>query len=329
MRRRQLAPAAGLFLLLNAYTTIAQTTYQYRRGGNAADVNTTTSGGLALLGGGPDIDAAVHWMCEKSGKGDFLILGARPSETDQAVAKLCNANSIAFLMIPDREAANNPFVMSTIDNAEAILIDGGQQKDYVNFWLGSRVQEALNKAARRGIPIGGSSAGLAILGEFAFAGFNGSPESKESLLDPYNDKITLVDNFVSIPLLSQTITDTHLIARDRTGRLLTFMARILQDGLAKDVRGIGVDENSAALVDSDGKVTVVGSGSGAYFFWPSKRPEVCKAGTPLIFTGIRVYSVPSEGAFSLKTWKGSGGRQSRLSTSDDLIHTESKKVESR
>jgi cyanophycinase len=311
--------AAGLFFLLTAYTTIAQTSFRYRRIGNPAAVNTKTSAGLALLGGGPDFESAVRWMCEKSGHGDFLILGSRPSETDQVVAKVCNANSVAFLMIPDREAANDPFVTFTIEKADAIFIDGGQQKDYVNFWLGSRVQEALNNAATRGIPIAGSSAGLAILGEFSYAAFNGSADSRESLLDPYNARITLVDHFLSIPYLSETITDTHLIARDRTGRLVAFMARILEDGQAKDVRGIGVDENSAALVDSDGKVTVVGSGTGAYFFWPSERPKTCKAGAPLVFSKIRVYSVPNQGTFSLKDWEGTGGNGYFLSAAAGVI----------
>jgi cyanophycinase len=94
--------AAVLVALLVTPSLSAQTAYQYRRLGNPSDAKTQTSGGLALLGGGPDIDAAVRWMCERYGHGDFLVLGARPSETGQAIGKLCNANSVGFLMIPDR-----------------------------------------------------------------------------------------------------------------------------------------------------------------------------------------------------------------------------------
>ena len=68
--RQALVWVVGFALLIGAHSTSAQTTYQYRRIGNASDVKTKTSAGVALLGGGPDFDAAIRWMCEKSGGGD-------------------------------------------------------------------------------------------------------------------------------------------------------------------------------------------------------------------------------------------------------------------
>jgi cyanophycinase len=302
---------------------VAQTGYEYRRIGNKSDVRTKTTPGLALLGGGPDLDIAARWMCEKSGRGDFLILGTRPTDLDEYVASLCRVNSVSFLMIPNRAAANDPFVAVTIKNAEAIFIDGGEQKDYVNAWLGSRVQDSLNERAHAGIPIGGSSAGLAILGEFSFAGLNGPAQSGDSLRDPYNPQITLVGTFLKLPNMIHTITDQHLIARDRIGRFVVFMARILQDGLSADIRGIGVDENSAVLVNADGRAVVVGSGSGAYFLRPSKFPEVCKAGVPLIFRDIGVYHLTNNGSFDLKTWRGVGGEEYLVSADEGVLKTNS------
>ena len=42
--------------------------------GDAADVTRTTAGGTVLMGGGPDVDAAMQWMIGKAGGGDFVVL---------------------------------------------------------------------------------------------------------------------------------------------------------------------------------------------------------------------------------------------------------------
>ena len=45
------------------------------------------------------------------------------------------------------------------------------------------------------------------------------------------------------------ITDQHLIERDRLGRTLTFMARIVADGWAAESKAIAIDRETAVLVD--------------------------------------------------------------------------------
>ncbi|WP_083340258.1 Type 1 glutamine amidotransferase-like domain-containing protein [Nitrosomonas communis] len=66
-------------------------------------------------------------------------------------------------MILTIEAANDEFVVNTINQAEAIWIAGGDQSNYTNYWKGTPVQEALNDRILQGIPIGGTSAGLNVL----------------------------------------------------------------------------------------------------------------------------------------------------------------------
>jgi len=91
--------------------------------------------------------------------------------------------------------------------------------------------------------------------------------SPEALADPYGNKVTLSRDFLRVPLLAGTITDTHFVKRDRLGRLLVFMARILQDGWADQVRAIAVEENAAVLIEPDGQAKVVG---GRPIFWRRK-----------------------------------------------------------
>jgi cyanophycinase len=324
------AALCGLLLAAVHAQTAPQHPYQYFRMGASADVSPKTNGGFALMGGGKDLDDAFQWMCHKSGGGDFLIIRARGSaDYNEYIAKLCKQNSVATLVIPTREAAQDPFVAQTIRSAEALFIAGGDQANYVRNWMGTPVQEALNELIRRGVPMGGTSAGLAVLGEFSYSALRDAENdpnlgSKETLADPYFDRVTITHDFVNVGLLKRTITDTHFAKRDRLGRLLVFMARIVQDKMAGDIRGIGVDERSAALLESDGSITVVGSGQGAFFFHPSQEPILCAKGKPLTYHDIAVYKVPTGATFNVKDWKGSGGTSYSLKVDDGAIRSTGK-----
>jgi len=125
-----------------------------------------------------------------------------------------------------------------------------------------------------GKPVGGLSAGLAILGQFSFASMIDTIHSPEALANPYGNKVTLARDFLQIPLLADTMTDTHFAKRDRMGRLLVFMARILQDGWAKQIRAIAVDENAALLVETDGSASAVGTGHSISSTPPTTRNTV-------------------------------------------------------
>jgi cyanophycinase len=301
--------------------------YKYFKSGRAPDVATKTVPGFALMGGGKDLDAAFQWMCNKSGGGDFLVIRASGSDAyNEYVAGLCHQNSVATLVIPSREAAMDPFVATTIRNAEALFIAGGDQANYVRNWQGTPVQDAINEIIRRGVPVGGTSAGLAVLGEFSYSALNdgdapGNLDSRQTLSDPYTERVTITHDFLKVDLLRRTITDTHFVARDRLGRLLGFMARIIQDKMAEDVRGIGVDEKSAALVEFDGSVQVVGSGSGVYFIHPTQKPELCVKGKPLSYADIAVYRVTPGTTFNIASWTGSGGTAFKLQVDDAVVRS--------
>ncbi len=302
----------------------AEPAYKYWRIGNPNDITAKTTAGYSLMGGGSDQDAAFKFLCEKSGGGDFLILTASDDhDYNPYIQELCRQNSVATLSVSSSEAANDPFVAATIRKAEALFISGGDQSHYVKYWKPSPMRAAIQELIDRGVPVGGTSAGLAILGEFGFAALNDSAYSPESLKNPFNDRITIDHGFLSIPHMENTITDTHFKKRDRLGRTLVFMARILQDGMAKQIRAIGVDEKSAALLEPDGKITVVGQGTGAYFYRANAAPEICKPDTPLTFRGIEVYHVPTGGSFNAASWSGSGGSAYTLNVENGVIQSSS------
>jgi cyanophycinase len=306
MRRPLLA---GVLILVFALPLFAaKPSYQYFVVGNGADVVRSTTPGTVLMGGGSDVDAAFQWMIGKSGGGDFVVIRASGTDAyNPYIYGLGTVDSVETLIITSRTAAADPFVVDKIRNAEALWIAGGDQSNYINYWKGTPVETAIEYVANtKQAPVGGTSAGLAVLGQFIYTGANGSVTSSQALSNPYHRYVTLDRDFLQIAHLSGVITDSHFVARDRLGRLVTFLARIIQDGWAGSVRGIGIDEATAILVNPDGSSTRVGSGA-VYFLSSNGTPQVCASRTPLTYTGLAVVRITGSATFNLATWNGSGG----------------------
>jgi len=287
--------------------------------GDAADVSCTTAGGTVLMGGGPDVDAAIQWMITKSGGGDFLVLRATGTDAyNSYIYSLGGVNSCETLLINSRTLANDPEVEAKIRGAEAVFISGGNQANYVNFWKDTRVEDALNYLRNtKQCPIGGTSAGSAIEGSVYYSALNNSVTSAQALANPYNNDMTLGRNdFLNNPYLGNTVVDTHFDNPDRRGRLLTFMARINKDN-AVLARGIGTDEQTAVCIEPNGTAKVFGTGL-AFFMQQngsSNTPERCISGSSLDWyrakQAVKVYKVPGTSTgtntFNLSSWSGGTG----------------------
>jgi cyanophycinase len=315
MRR---SPIIAVLLLAFAYshTAPAQSTpaYQYFRAGNAANATAVPRPAYALMGGGTDLDEAFKFLCDHAGGGDLLVLRATgDDEYNPYIQKICHLNSVATVIIPSRAAAEDPFVAQAIGHASAVFIAGGDQANYINFWQGTPVQTALNAAIARGVPFGGTSAGLAVLGEYAYTAQDDKPDSpnlddKVAFADPFGPRITLNKGFLSIPILKGVITDSHFAKRNRMGRLLVFLARLnTPDGkasaqAASAIDGIGINERAAVLLDVDGKAKVVGIG-GAWFIRAGDIKPL-EHGKPLPFGVFDVEKVTPGHSFDLGTWSG-------------------------
>ncbi len=274
---------------------------------------------VALMGGGKDLDPAFQWLCSKAPGGQMVVLTASPggdNAYDDYIRKLCpKLGSVATLAIRSKKDAQQ--AAGRIAGADAVFITGGSQDNYVNFWAGTPLQRSLNDNLALGKPIGGTSAGLAVLGQYAFAALNDTVTSAQALADPYDSRVTVVRDFLTVPRLAGRITDSHFVARDRLGRLLAFLARIVADGWG-EAYGIGIDEKNAVLLESDGTATLTGDGA-AYFLHAPGPPEVCTKGTPLTYRHIAAYRLRSGGKFDLKMWKGEGGTAYDLSVENGVV----------
>jgi cyanophycinase len=293
--------------------------YEYYVVGNSGDVTTSTSAGLLLMGGGTDVDAAFQWMINKSGGGDFVVIRASGTDAyNPYIYDLGTVDSVETIITKNLAAASDPFVIDKIRNAEALFIAGGDQNNYVTLWKGTPIEDAIHYLVTKNVPIGGTSAGLAVMGEFIFSAANGTVDSPTALSNPYGRRIALDRDFLVLPNMGGIITDSHFVTRDRMGRLVTFLARIVNDGWAPTAKGIGIDEMTALAVDARGNATVLGTGA-AYFLLTPGMPEVCKDRTPLTYQNLTVYRVSGSATFNLTRWSGSGGTAYTLTAENGVL----------
>ena len=267
---------------------------------------------LALMGGGGSVDAAYKAIATHAGGGHIVILRAvaddsfDPEDGDYGVSfatkwgPVASAETITF---HNRQAAYDPRVLAALHGADGIFLAGGDQGNYVRYWKGTPVQEALNAHVRADRPIGGSSAGLAILGHYSYPCLDGiSLESKVALADPFNSSVMVEKDFMHFRGLEQVITDSHFSARSRLGRTIVFLARLNAGEAKPGIFGLGIDEKTALLVDETGHAQLAaGSAGNAWLVSPTQPATVLAKGQPLTLKGVQIVRMGSDSVLELKT----------------------------
>jgi cyanophycinase len=165
---------------------------------NAVDVEVKgTKPGVAMIGGGEDCVPAFSYLIENAAFGDFVILRAGGTDDynqfvyDLSVSLNKTLNSVTTISWKNREASFDNTVLDVLSHAESIFFAGGDQSLYVQYWSDTPVQSIVQSKLENGVSIGGTSAGLAIQGEYIFTGANGSVFSGNS----YNFLFSFVTGF--------------------------------------------------------------------------------------------------------------------------------------
>ncbi len=267
--------------------------------GNSADSARTPVGGPALLlmGGSTEVDAGFSQRAYPvANGGDIVILRTTGRDGYNSylynlVAGPLKPDSVETMLVDTRDKANSDYVDWVIRTAELVFIAGGDQATYVNAWQGTRVEDALHAAHARGAVIGGTSAGLAVMGEFVYDpdGIAGITSS-EALADPYSPFMTLTADFLQFPIMDNIVTDSHFHARERMGRTLAFMARLRQDGTTTQITGLAIDEQTSLFIDRNGVGIVDNNGSGAVYVIEERadtQHTQVLPGQPLIYRNLQ------------------------------------------
>lgn len=250
------------------------------RTGSATDVSPATSGGFLLMGGGTDVDNALRWMIGKSGGGDVVVLRSTGTNAyNSYIYGLGTVNSVTTLLVDSTAEGDNACVAEYIKRAEMLFMAGGDQQNYINYFKGRAVGDAINHLVNtKRAPIGGTSAGMAILGQYVHPG--GAPNDATVLQNP--TAVAITNNFVNAAILANTVTDTHFSQRTREPRLMAFMASTMFNfGVGwQNNRGIGCDEATAYALEPDGTGKVFGTNY-CFFARATGAPERLASGQSL------------------------------------------------
>jgi len=299
--------------------------------GSSTDLDTVGQGGICLMGGASEDDNAMIWFLERANQGDILVLRTSGSDgyNDYMFNQLgVTLNSVETIVCNNANASNDTYLLDKIKDAEAIWFAGGDQWNYISYWRDTPVDSLINWGIQnKGLVVGGTSAGMAIQGDYYFSAENGTVTSATALANPYNSSVT-VDNtpFIVHPILANTITDTHYDDPDRKGRHTTFLARMMTDDNVFFAQGIACDEYTAVCIDENGIAKVFGGyptyDDNAYFLRTNcgnmdtnPFPENCSDGSPLDWnrqeSALQVYKIQgtsdANNHFNLNDWTDASG----------------------
>jgi beta-aspartyl-peptidase (threonine type) len=265
---------------------------------------------LALLGGGGSVDAAFAAIARAAGGGHIVVLSAVADDRHDPsygaygnlfVTRWGPVASAETIVFHDRDASYDARVLAILGGADGIFITGGDQSNYLRYWKGTPVQDALNHHVQANRPLGGASAGLAILGHYSYTALDGgSLESRAALADPAASAVTLESNFLHLHWLDDVITDSHFSARSRLGRLLVFLARVQEERGDQKALGLGIDEKTALLIGPDGIGRLAEGSAGSAWLVTEPRPAALLThGRPLSVSGIRIVRLGSRSLLDL------------------------------
>jgi cyanophycinase len=211
-------------------------------------------------------------------------LGPEIIEVYAAVFGALGAKEVAAVRPETRADADDPASAGALDRATGIFMTGGNQLKLSAVVAGTAFGEAIRAAHRRGVTVGGTSAGASILAEhmIAFGRPGSTPRQRMSQLA------------AGLGLVSQAIIDQHFAQRNRYGRLLSLVAQ------SPALLGIGVDEDTAAIIDGDllrvagRSVVTILDGSRSV-----SNAHSARRSAPLLVSGVQLHVLPEGAVFDL------------------------------
>ena len=192
------------------------------------------------------------------------------------------------LPFESRKQCEDPEELAVLEKATGVFLTGGSQLRLSTTLGGTSVAKALRAMNARGVHIGGTSAGAAFLPEHMIA-------YGEEGATPHAGMVQLAPG---LGLTNSVVIDQHFRERDRLGRLLTALS------LNPFATGIGLDEDTAALIGPDNTLEVVGSGA-ITIVDPSNIEyssiDAARQGEPVSLVGVRLHVLIRGGTYNLAT----------------------------
>jgi cyanophycinase len=155
-----------------------------------------------------------------------------------------DVGELVELYVEDRNEASDRAKLSALDDAQAVFFSGGDQLRITSQIGDTGIEAKVRAIYERGGVIAGTSAGASVMSDTMLV--KGTSSETHRIGDLHMAP--------GLGLIRDVIIDQHFAERGRFGRLIGAVAhnpRIL---------GMGVDEDTAAIVEGD-VFTVIGSGA--------------------------------------------------------------------
>ena len=184
-----------------------------------------------------------------------------------------------------RAQSAEPDLVAAIERSTAVFMTGGNQVKLATLLVGTPLGDAILAAHRRGALIAGTSAGASILSAHMVS-FGSGGATPKFRIGQVSQGLGLLDN---------VIVDQHFTQRNRFGRLLALIASNPAQ------LGVGIDEDTAAIIRPDGLMEVKGRGVVTIVDGSNVvTTSYTATGTqPLMMSGVTLHTLPRGAVFDI------------------------------
>ncbi len=213
------------------------------------------AGTLFVIGGAEDREDTkiiLSRLAERIGSGKLVIstlasdYGDEMWEVYRKLFISMGVKQVKHLGINHRDETTKDPRLDMLADAKAVFFTGGDQLKITTRLGGTALSECIEEVYRRGGIIGGTSAGATALGEMMLVVIPGMGITK------VGDALHMTPG---LGLAKNMIIDQHFSERGRIRRLLGAVAQNPR------MLGVGIDEDTAVIVESDGTLHTLGSGA--------------------------------------------------------------------
>jgi cyanophycinase len=215
-----------------------------------------TKGSLIIIGGGEDKGPESKILEEvasraKRAKGPLVLITVATNSPEEVGAEYTEAfkklgvRHVELVDIRTREDAYDERNVNTLLRASVLFFTGGDQLRITSQVGDSPTYRCMDQMYRQGLTIAGTSAGAAAMSETMLI----SGPGEESF------QTFSLGMAPGLGLLRDVVIDTHFAERGRIGRLLGAVSQNPRN------LGVGIDEDTAIVVEREESFRVIGSGA--------------------------------------------------------------------
>jgi cyanophycinase len=213
-------------------------------------------------------------------------LGQAAGEMYRRIFTELGCASVETIHATTRAEANDEAGIRAVLDATGIFLTGGNQLRLSATIGGTRLAQAILERHRQGAVVAGTSAGASAMSThmMAFGSSGGSPRQR------------MAQMAAGLGVLPGIIVDQHFEQRDRLGRLLAIIAQ------NPALLGIGVDEDTAGVVDGEGVLEVIGRRSVTIIDGSAADTDAWEVVShrPIMVSNVVLHSLPAGYRFDLR-----------------------------